>query len=83
MRPWHGGMAAFAGSARCGGLGSRVAQVAGSYIDSGIRLSIGGAWSFAESGVSVGGAGLLAPGSRSGFGPSFAGDEGTPPGAGC
>jgi hypothetical protein len=72
MRPWHGGAAAFAGSVRCGELGSSVAQVAGSDVDRGVGLSGG-----------VCGAGLLATGSRSGFGPSFTGDEGTPLGAGC
>jgi hypothetical protein len=56
--------------------------VTGSDVDSGIGSSDGGAQSFAASNVSVGGAGLLAKGSRSGFGPSFAGDEGAPVGAG-
>jgi hypothetical protein len=73
MRPWHGGSAAFAGSARCDGLESSVAQVADSDVDSEIGLSGGGSWPFAASGVSVGGAGLLATGSRSRLGPSFAG----------
>jgi hypothetical protein len=82
MRPRRGGAAAFAGSARCGGFGYSVPQVASSDVDSGIGLSDGGAWSFAASEVSVGGAGLWATGSNSGFGPSFAGDEGNPLGAG-
>jgi hypothetical protein len=80
MRPWHGGTAAFAGSARCRELGSSVAQEAGSEVDSGIGLSGGGAWPFA---ASDSGAGLLATGSRSEFLPSFAGDKGAPLGAGC
>jgi hypothetical protein len=83
MRPQQGGAAFFAGSARCGGLGSSVAKVAGSDVDSEIGLSDYGAWSFVASDVSVGGAGLLATGSRSGFGLSFAGDEGAPLGVGC
>jgi hypothetical protein len=53
------------------------------FIHSGIGLSDGGAWSFAASSVSVGGAGLLVTGSRSGFRPSYADDEGTPLRAGC
>jgi hypothetical protein len=75
MRPRHGGAAAFAGSARCGELGSSVAQVAGSEVGSEIGLTGGGAWPFE---VSDRGAGLLATGSLSGFWPSFAGEEGTP-----
>jgi hypothetical protein len=44
--------------------------MAGSDVDSGIGLSDGGAWSFAASDVSVGGAGLFVKGSRSGFCPN-------------
>jgi len=73
MRHWHGGAAAFAGSAHCDGPEFSVAQVAGSDVDSGTGLSGGGSCFFAAPGVSVGGAGLLATGCRSGFGSSFAG----------
>jgi hypothetical protein len=35
MRPRHGGASAFVANVRCGGLGSSVAQVAGSDVNSG------------------------------------------------